>query len=246
MRPRAVWRVARREVAGIVRASSSWVALALTSPAVGLAFLAARRSLRARPAWMVLEDVFALGALVGAVAALVLGARAFVDERLSGSLVTLSVAPIDDAEVAVGKWLSAVVVAVAIAAVGVAPWTLLVAGAASVPPDLLAHGASALVGTLLLAASAAGIGLAASAALRAPVAVLAMSASVGLALGLAGRAASHLDGGAGAVAEWLSAEAHTLAFTRGAPSISDLVYFVGLSYLTLTASVVILRRARWE
>jgi len=239
------WLIARRELAALARAPSSWIALALASPAAGVAFLSSQRSLRARPAWMVLEDLFALSAALAALAGLLLGARALVDERLSGSWVALAAAPVSDIETIAGKWFAATAAATATAMACSAPWLALVAADAGSTSASAAHSMGALVGIALGAGTSAAIGLAAGALVRAPAAVLASAGCVSLALLLAGRVSRSVAAPAEHAVGWLSAELHALAFAQGEPGVSDVAYFFGLSYMALTASVVGLRRSRW-
>jgi ABC-2 type transport system permease protein len=177
------------------------------------------------------------------VAGVLVAMRAFTEEKSAGTMVLLETAPIPERAVVLGKFLGALL-CVALVIVLSFPIPLLVAVNGKVQLAQLALGYG---GTFLLAAVGVSVGLFASSLARSQ-AVAGVIAGVILALlFLAWMLSKRIDGNLGAIVGSLDLwDQHFRAFARGTLKLGSVVYYVGLTYIFLLATTVVVASRRWR
>ncbi len=234
------FRLARRELALICRGPAFWVLLALIQAFAAWWFLLLLEQYRSHYQPLVVRvnspmgvndlvvlpffgSVLLLGALL--LGAAMLAMRLLADERRSGGLQLLLSSPISMTQLALGKYLAALVCLALLAL----PWMLL--------PWTLAFGAeldtarllSACLGVLMLVAVLAAIALFASSITAQPATAAALTVAIGIAFMGLNAGVEVVAGGDDALADYLAMLSHYEPLVQGLIRSSDLIYFLLLA-----------------
>jgi ABC-2 type transport system permease protein len=191
----------------------------------------------------VIEQFFFWTSGTTMIAAVVLSARAFAEERQAGTLVLLTTAPISDVSLVVGKFLSAFgVLALMTALTAYLPLMVLVSGKVS-----LGHLMVGYLGLLLLGSASVSIGLFASSLARSQVVAVVLAACIHAVLLLLWALAPSTSS---PLSEVLTTAAlhhqHQRAFSQGIVRLDAVLYYVAVSWFLLLATTKILEARRWK
>ena len=234
--------VARRELGGYFRSPMGYVIAAIVLFVNGLWFNS--DYVAGGPAKLsadVLRGFFAVAALMAMIAGLLLSMRLFAEEKQLGTLTLLLTAPIREAEIVLGKFLSALAFLLVITLLSLyMPALIFVNGKVS-----LGHIAGGYFGLMLLGAIALAVGLFAS--------VIAPNQVVAAVSGGAIMAAIYWGFQGAAVAEepfrdilaYLSPHRH-LQWQNGVINSKDVVYYVSMTYFFLLLTTHVLQARRWR
>jgi ABC-2 type transport system permease protein len=191
----------------------------------------------------VLHDFFYFASGTTMVAAILLSMRLLAEERQTGTLVLLNTAPLHDAQIVAGKFLSAFVfVALLTAATVYMPLLVLVNGKVSAGHIVVGY-----LGLLLLGAATVSIGLFASALARSQVLAAILGAGIlvtMLLLWLVARVTEPpLNGFLAGLA--LHNERQN-PFMMGTLELRNVVYYVAVTWFFLLAATKTLEARRWR
>jgi ABC-2 type transport system permease protein len=191
----------------------------------------------------VLQDFLRDASGVTTVAAVLLAMRLFAEERQSGTLVMIYTSPVREAEVVIGKFLSALVVLSTLVLMSLyLPALIFVNGKVS-----LGHIAGGYLGLLLVGAAALSLGVLGSALARNQLIAGIWAALFIFVLFLSWYLARVVEPPLGSVIAYFSMyERHFFPFMRGLVQLSDVVFFLSIIYLGLLASVRAVQSERWQ
>ena len=162
--------------------------------------------------------------------------RAFAEEERSGTLELLLTSPVRFWQVAVGKLFGVTgVLLAAIAATIVCPLLVSSMGNPDSGPIITGY-----IGLVLVGIGFLSLGLAVSAATPNPLVAAAGTAAVLVALWLAGVLAGGLGGRLHVVLEYLSPTSHVTGFLRGTLAVTDIAYFLSMTFVGLAAVIAVL------
>ena len=233
----------RRELAYYLWAKSGYVILAAALFVDGLLFNAFAVGPGMRRSTEVLESFFYLTSGITMAASILLAMRLVAEERQNKTLVLLACSPLTETQVVYGKFLAALTfVALLLAATGYMPALIFVHGQVA-----LGHVAAGYLGLLLLASSCLAIGTLCSA--LSPTQLVAAIASCSLvaaqlALWLLARIASPPMG---ELLGYLSLyDRHFRPFMQGIVHTGDVVFYLSLTYVALTAATCAMEARRWR
>jgi ABC-2 type transport system permease protein len=169
--------------------------------------------------------------------------RLFAEERQSGTLVLLFTSPVREAEIVVGKFLSAfVVLALLVVSSVYLPALIFVNGKVSV-----GHIAAGYTGLLLVGAATLSLGVLGSAMARTQLMAGVLATVFIFVLFLAWALSRVVDPPLGTLLSYFSLyEKHFFPFMRGLVQLSDVVYYVSLTYLALFAATRVIQSQRWQ
>lgn len=168
--------------------------------------------------------------------------RAFSEEFKAGTMEYLATLPIEDHEIVLGKYLSAIgLIGVLVAFTLVFPLVLFVIGS----PDL-GQLVGAYVSILGLASFFAAIGIWASAFTRNQVVAFIIGFFVCFIFYLLGRVAEFFPGVLAGMVRNLSVEAHFDALARGVLDTRDLLYWVTGTLFFLLWSLAVVQSRKWR
>jgi ABC-2 type transport system permease protein len=235
--------IARRELASYFRTPSGYLIAAATLLVQGLLFNTRALGSGAKLSSQVLVDFFRDSSGTTTVAAVLLTMRLFAEERQSGTLVLLFTSPVREAEVVIGKFVSAfVVLSLLVLASAYLPALIFVNGKVS-----LGHIAAGYAGLLLVGAATLALGVLGSALARTQL-LAGVLAAVFIFLFFLTWAMSRVVEPplADVIAYFSLYEKHFFPFMRGLVQLSDVVYYASLTYLALLASTRVLQSQRWQ
>jgi ABC-2 type transport system permease protein len=235
--------IARRELGGYFRTPSGYLIAAATLVVQGLLFNTRAIGTGARLSSQVLVDFLRDSSGTTTVAAVLLTMRLFAEERQSGTLVLLFTSPVREFEIVLGKFISAfVVLSLLVLASVYLPALIFVNGKVSV-----GHIASGYLGLLLLGAATAAIGVLGSALARTQLMAGVLATLLIFVLFLAWAMSRVVDPPLGTIISYFSLyEKHYFPFMRGLVQLSDVIYYVSLTYLALFASTRVIQSQRWQ
>lgn len=234
--------IAKRELSTWLRSPAGWMIAAAILLIDGLLFNAFAVGNGAKLSTQVLQDFFYFTAGTTMVASVLLSMRLIAEERQAGTLPLLLSAPVSEGHIIAGKFISALLVLSALTlATLYMPALIFVNGKVS-----LGHIAGGYLGLLLLGSASLAIGTLGSALGRSQLVAGVLSAVMITALLLAWMLARVTDAPAKDVLRAIALfDAHFKPFQRGLLRLSDVVFFVSLTWLALTAATQVLRRERW-
>jgi ABC-2 type transport system permease protein len=235
--------IARRELGGYFRTPSGYLVAAATLLVQGLLFNTRALGGSTKLSSQVLIDFFRDSSGTTTVAAVLLTMRLFAEERQSGTLVLLFTSPVRESEIVIGKFISAFVVL-----------TLLIASSAYLPALIFVHGkvslghvAAGYAGLVLVGAATLSLGLLGSALARTQLMAGVLAAVFIFVLFLAWALSRIVEPPlADVIAHFSLYEQHFFPFMRGLVQLSDVVYYVSLTYLALLASTRVIQSQRWQ
>ncbi len=240
---KAVWLLTRRELSAYVRTPSGYLIAAIALLLNALQFNAIAVGEGRRLSSEVLELFLFNGAFVIEAAAAIFSMRMLAEERSSGAQTLLFTSPIKEHEIVLGKYLAALIfLSVVIVLSGYLPALIFVNGKVS-----LGHIFAGYVGMVLLASAVLGIGMLASSFSPHPFIAVLLTAVIVSGLELSWFVAKITDPPLKTVIAWASPVwNHYQSFRKGLLQLSDVTYFVTLTYFTLLAAVRVLRGQRWR
>ena len=159
--------------------------------------------------------------------------RQLAEERKTGTLEMLLTKPISDWQIVLGKFLSTLIL-IAIALLLTFPYYFTIWSLG--PID---HGAVILgyIGLLLMSSAYISIGLFASSVTNNQIIAFLMALMIGIFFHVIfGILASTLTGASGSVFDYLSMSTHFSAISRGVIDSRDIIYFLSIVLIGLTAS----------
>ena len=235
--------IARRELGGYFRTPSGYLIAAATLVVQGLLFNTRALGTGARLSSQVLIDFLRDSSGTTTVAAVLLTMRLFAEERQAGTLVLLFTSPVREVEIVLGKFLSAFVVLSLLVLLSVyLPAMIFVNGKVS-----LGHIASGYLGLLLVGAATLSLGVLGSALARTQLMAGVLAAVFIFLLFLTWALSRVVDPPLGTLISYFSLyEKHFFPFMRGLVQLSDIVYYVSLTYLALFASTRVIQSQRWQ
>jgi len=235
--------IARRELGGYFRTPSGYLIAAATLVVQGLLFNTRALGTGARLSSQVLIDFLRDSSGTTTVAAVLLTMRLFAEERQSGTLVLLFTSPVRESEIVLGKFLSAfVVLSLLVLSSVYLPALIFVNGKVS-----LGHIASGYLGLLLVGAATLALGVLGSALARTQLMAGVLAAVFIFVLFLAWALSRVVDPPFGTFISYFSLyEKHFFPFMRGLVQLSDVIYYVSLTYLALFASTRVIQSQRWQ
>ena len=235
--------IAGRELRAYLRSPFGYIVGAAMLLIDGLLFQGYALGAGARLSAEVLHDFFYFASGTTMVAAILLSMRLFAEERQTGTLVLLNTAPVHDASIVAGKFLSAFVFVVILTALSVyMPLLIFVNGKVSA-----GHIAVGYLGLVLLGAASVAIGLFGSALARSQVLAAIIGAGIlvtMLLLWLVGRVTDPpLNTFLAALA--LHNERQN-TFMKGLLKLENVVYYLAVTWFFLVAATKTLEARRWR
>jgi len=240
---RGTWLVARRELFAYLNSMWGWVIGATLLLANGLFFNAFAVTARPRMSTEVLEDFFRYSFGLGVVAALLLTMRLLAEERQTGTIVLLDASPLSDAQIVVGKWISATLVLWALTALTIyMPLLILVNGKISA-----GHLFAGYLGLALSMAGCTAVGTFGSAVARSQLVALVVSGAIMLLLIVSWLLAKLSDAPLDDLFAYLAYyDRHFIPFRKGRINSEDVIYYASVVFVFLVASVRVMSTRRWR
>jgi ABC-2 type transport system permease protein len=235
--------IVRRELAGYFRTPSGYLIAAATLLVQGLMFNTRALGGGEKLSAQVLQDFLRDSSGSTTVAAVLLSMRLFAEERQAGTIVLLYTSPVREAQIVVGKFLSAFAVLSAITLLSLyLPALIFVHGKVSI-----GHIAGGYAGLLCVGAATLSLGVLGSALARTQLVAGVIAAVLIFVLFLTWQMSRVVDPPLGTVISHLSLyEKHFFPFMRGLIQLSDLVYYAGVVYLALLAATRVVQHQRWQ
>jgi len=240
---RAIWLIARRELASYLRTLSGYVIIALVLFLLSLAFNALIITNGEQRSSEVLSDYFRWASFFTVVVGLLLSMRLLAEEQQSGTVALLYSSPVREVEVVMGKYLSALAfLALFLATTLFMPGLIMVHGKIS-----FGHLFAGYLGLLLIGSASIAIGTFGSALAKSQVVAIIVGGVLAVALTmtwmLASKTERPLSDVLSAMALW---NQHYTPFMAGIIHVRDIVYYLVVTYLGLFASTRVLEARRWR
>jgi ABC-2 type transport system permease protein len=235
--------IVRRELAGYFRTPSGYLIAAATLLVQGLMFNTRALGGGEKLSAQVLQDFLRDSSGTTTVAAVLLAMRLFAEERQAGTIVLLYTSPVREAQIVIGKFLSAFVVLSVITLLSLyLPALIFVNGKVSI-----GHIAGGYAGLLCVGAATLALGVLGSALARTQLVAGVIAAVLIFVLFLTWQLSRVVEPPLGTVISHLSLyEKHFFPFMRGLIQLSDLVYYAGVVYLALLAATRVVQHQRWQ
>ena len=235
--------IARRELAGYLRTPSGYMIAAATLLVQGLLFNTRALGGGAKLSSQVLIDFLRDSSGTTTVAAVLLAMRLFAEERQSGTLVLLYTSPVREAEIVVGKFLSALCVLALITLLSLyLPALIFVNGKVSI-----GHIAGGYFGLLCVGAATLALSVLGSALAKNQLMAGVLAAVFIFVLFLCWGLSSVVDAPLGTIIAHFSLyEQHFFPFMQGLVQLSDIVYYASIVYLALFAATRVVQSQRWQ
>ncbi|MEZ0311027.1 MAG: ABC transporter permease [Myxococcota bacterium] len=238
-----VWWITRRELIHYLRSPLGYVIITIALIIDGLLFNAVAVGPQQRLSSVVLQDFFWCASGTTMAASIFIAMRLIAEERQTGTLTLLATSPIRDWQIVLGKFAGAMVLLAVMNALTLyMPLLLMLNGKISV-----GHLVAGYLGLMLIGAAAVSLGLLCSS--LAPNQLIAAIAGTGVVLVfillwiLARLTTPPLED----VLAYLSIhDKHFRPFQKGLVSVSDVVFYVTLSYVALLAATRALEARRWR
>jgi ABC-2 type transport system permease protein len=240
---KAIGLIARRELGAYFRSMSGYVILAAVLAIDGLLFNGYALGGPDKRSGEVLSLFFYFSSGTTMIASVFLSMRLLAEERQAGTLPLLYSSPVTDREIIAGKFLSA------LAFLG-----LMTALTAFLPASIAVHGKVSLghvlagyLGVLLLGGASLAVGTLGSALARTQVLAAIVSGGLLVALLVAWLVARVTEYPLSGVLEVLALHGrHFANFQKGVVRLSDIVYYLGVTYVALFAATRVLEARRWR
>lgn len=163
------------------------------------------------------------------------------EERRSRTLELLMTLPVTDGQIVLGKFLAATgLLAAVLLATFPYPWTLAQLGALDWGPVIGGY-----VGLLLLGASYIAIGVLVSSMTRDQIVAILVTFFICFVLYILGELAAYTSGAVADVMRYLSSSAHFENISRGVIDSRDVVYYLSIIVVALSAAAASVSRQRW-
>jgi ABC-2 type transport system permease protein len=177
------------------------------------------------------------------VASVLLAMRLFAEERQSGTIVLLYTSPVREAQIVIGKFLSALIVLAIITLLSLyLPALIFVNGKVS-----LGHIAGGYFGLLCVGGATLSLGVLGSALAKNQLMAGVIAAVLIFVLFLTWALSRVVDPPLGTVIAHFSLyEKHFFPFMRGLIQLSDLVYYASVIYLALLMATRVVQRQRFQ
>jgi ABC-2 type transport system permease protein len=240
---RAIWLIARRELAAYLRTMSGYVIIASVLAVLGLAFNAFAMGGPEKRSSEVLSQFFYLASGFSMVASVFLSMRLLAEERQNGTLALLYSSPVRDVEIVMGKFLSGMAfLGIFLLLSTFMPALILVNGKVS-----FGHVFAGYLGLFLIGSASMAIGTFGSALARSQVLAVIISAVMVVGLLISWLLARITER---PLSEVFSAMAlhgqHFQPFQAGLVHVRDIVYYLAVTYLALFAATRVLEARRWR
>jgi len=237
-----IWWIARRELSYYLRSPVGWIVIAAALAIDGFFFNVFAVGSGQHKSSEVLEWFFLYTGGSSLFAAAFISMRLFAEERQSGTIVLLYTSPIKEYQLVLGKFLSALTfLMLFVVLTPYMPALILLHGKVS-----LAHILAGYLGVLLIAATGLALGLLCSAlapnqlvAIIATAAVLFMFVLFWALSRIASPPVEDL------IAYLSIFDKHFRPFMRGLVSVSDVVFYVSLTYVALLTATRVIEARRW-
>ena len=235
--------IVRRELAGYFRTPSGYLIAAATLLVQGLMFNTRALGTGEKLSSQVLQDFLRDSSGTTTVAAVLLAMRLFAEERQAGTIVLLYTSPVREAQIVVGKFLSAFIVLSIITLLSLyLPALIFVNGKVSI-----GHIAGGYAGLLCVGAATLALGVLGSALARTQLVAGVIAAVLIFVLFLTWQLSRVVEPPFGTFIAHLSLyEKHFFPFMRGLIQLSDVVYYAGVVYLALLAATRVVQHQRWQ
>lgn len=236
---RAILLIARRELASFFRTPSGYAIAALVMMLDGIIFNISVGSTQKLSA-EILTDYFLWAGSVSATAAVALTTRLLSDE---GPQVLLMTAPVREVQIVLGKFLSALAFLTFVTLITLyLPALIFVHGKVSI-----GHIAAGYIGMILLGSASLSLGLFGSALSKSPIVGLVLASVLVATLHLFWFVARMADPPMDSVLEHMALYyKHFMPFRNGLLQLSDVVYYVGVTWVGLLGSTLVLKGRRWQ
>lgn len=237
----AAFLIARRELGAYLRTMSGYVIVAVMLVLSGLLFNAYAMRGAGKLSGEVLTEFFYFTSGITLVGSVFLSMRLFAEERQTGTLVLLLSAPVRDAEVVVGKYLSALVfLGLYLVVTAYMPALVWWYGKVS-----WGHVACGYVGLFLVGSSGLAVGTFGSALTRSQVVAAVVSGMLCLLLTVCWLAAAVTDPPLTGVVMGIAWFSHFKPFSEGVLQLTHVAYFILLTWAALFGATRVLEGRRW-
>jgi len=238
----AILLIARRELAAYLRTMSGYVIIACVLLLDGLFFTAYALKSNSTPSAEVLSSFFFISSGFTITCSVFLSMRLLAEERQTGTIQLLYSSPVTDAEIVVGKYLSALgFLAVFLLASFYMPAIVMVYGKVSFGHLLAGYFGLLLVGSMSLAVGTFGSSLTSSQVLAAI-----LSGVMVVALTVAWLMAMVTDRPLTDAVQSLAWYSHFKPFQDGLVQLKHVAYFALVTYVALFAATRVLESRRWR
>ncbi len=237
-----VWYVLRRELGVYLRSPMGYIIVAVMLGIDGLLFNAFGLAGQAKSS-QVIESFFLYTSGVSITASVFLAMRLIAEERQTGTLVLLATSPIRDWQIVMGKFLGGVAVLVALNVLtAYMPAMVMVHGKIS-----LGHLFAGYLGVLLISSSSLALGLLCSALAPNQLLAVILGAAVVVVFILLWALSKIASPPVEDLIAYLSIhDKHFRPFMRGLVSIQDVIFYLSLTYVSLTMASRVLETRRWR
>jgi ABC-2 type transport system permease protein len=235
--------IARRELGGYFRSMTGYVIAGLMLLVEGLLFNAFVLSAGEMYSAEVLSNFFYISFGVTVIASVFISMRLVAEERQTGTLVLLTSSPVQDWEIVLGKYLSALAfLAIVTIATIYIPALVFVNGKVSI-----GHLAAGYLGLLLVGSATLAIGVFGSALARTQVLAAIYSGVIVVSFVIAHLLARVTDRPLKDMFMSLALYArHYPPFQIGTIHLRDVVYYVAVTYVALFAAIRVMEARRWK
>ena len=235
--------IVRRELGSYLRTPSGYFIAAAVLLLDGLLFNAMAVGDEPRLSSEVLRLFFYFAGIVTMIGGVLFSMRLLAEERWTGTDVLLFTSPIREGEIVLGKYLSALVFL-----------TLLTLLSLYLPALIFVHGkvsfghiAAGYLGMLLLGATTLALGTFASSLTKNPFFAVILSGALVVLLELCWPLGQIADPPLSELLGFLALHTkHFSPFQRGLLQLADVVFFLGVIYLSLLAATKVLESQRWR
>lgn len=240
---RAVWLIAKRELAAYLRTMSGYLIIAGVLFVDGLFFNAfAMAGGGAKRSSEVLSDFFYYSSGSTMFCAVLLSMRLLAEERQTGTLALLYSSPVRDVEIVLGKFFSALVfLCVFLAATLYMPALVFAYGKIS-----FGHLFSGYLGLLLLGSATLAIGTFGSALTKSQVLAAILSGCMVVSLVVCWLLARVTERPLDELFSALAIYGHFKPFEQGLVHLKHVAYFLLLTYVALFGATRVLEARRWR
>ncbi|MBX5483059.1 MAG: ABC transporter permease subunit [Myxococcaceae bacterium] len=235
--------IARRELAAYLRTWSGYVIIAAMLLLDGLLFNAFAMGGSSKRSAEVIYQFFYFSSGVTITAAVFLSMRLLAEERQTGTLSLLYSSPVTDAEIVIGKFLSALAfLSILIVLTLYMPLLVLVNGKVS-----FGHLFAGYLGLLLLGAASVAIGTFGSSLAKNQVLAAILSGVIVVALLVCWMLSSVTDRPFSELFTALALHGkHFQPFGQGIVHVRDVIYYVAVTFVALFAAIRVLEARRWR
>lgn len=235
--------IARREIATYLKTPAGYIIVAAVLLIDGLLFNVDALGGRPKLSSDVLERFFFFSSGTTMIACVLLSMRLLAEERQTGTIVLLYTSPVREAEVVLGKYLSAFLFFAAMTAVTIyMPLLIFVNGKVS-----MGHILSGYLGLLLLGGATLAIGTFGSSLAKSQVVAAIVSAAMVVTLLLFWMVGQVADAPFDSIFAAISLHNRRfVSFQKGIVEVSHVAYYLSVIYVFLLATTKVLESRRWR